>query len=163
MRGQLPDTTPFVGLAVRGKALLPADADGDQLAAVLRRALHTIECRELGPAAAKQEFGPFADTQEGRVLVSVDEDQLRARRPGHDELHQLVRAVRERVPAVDVALVSPERSLLLMDEMAYVVGKSAESARGAELAGPSWLYELRRPLRPVWQYPNAAHTAADER
>lgn len=32
---------------------------------MLRRALHTVECRELGPEAAQQQFGPFADTVEG--------------------------------------------------------------------------------------------------
>ncbi|WP_331752159.1 hypothetical protein [Streptomyces sp. NBC_00829] len=162
MSGPLPDATPFIGPIGRGKALLPAGADADQLAAVLRRALHTVECRELGPAAAKQQFGLFADTMEGRVIVSMDESELLARYPGHEELQRLTRAVRERGPAVDVVFVAPQRSILLMDEMAHVLGKNAESTSGAQLAGPSWLYELRRPL-PVSLYRSAACRASDGR
>ncbi|MFI6689505.1 hypothetical protein [Streptomyces sp. NPDC050485] len=149
----------FIGRIGVGKALLPADAGVDQLAAVLRRALRTVECRELGPAAAQQKFGPFADTTEGRMTVFMDEDQLGTHRPGHEELQQLARAVRERGPAVDVVLVSPTPPMLLVDEVPHVVGESAGSAPGA----PGWLYELRRPLRPVGWYASDAHTAADER
>ncbi|MFD6967415.1 hypothetical protein [Streptomyces sp. NPDC059949] len=148
--------TPFIGHTARGKAALRPGADADQLAAVLRRALHTIECRELGPAAAGQQFGPLADTREGRVIVSADEAHIRARHPGHDELRQLVRAVRERGPAVDVVLVPPLPTLLLMDEMAHVVGESARSACGAEPGAARWLFEMRRPLRPC---PAGADTA----
>lgn len=125
---------------------------------MLRRALHTVECRELGPEAAQQQFGPFADTVEG-VTVFLDEDDVRARHPGHEELHQLARAVRERGPAVDVALVAPTPSVMLLDEMSHVVGKAAEPVQGA--AGR--LYEPRRPLRPVRWHPSAARAAADDR
>ncbi|MFJ5850838.1 hypothetical protein [Streptomyces sp. NPDC092903] len=151
--------TPFIGHTTRGKAALRPGADAEQLAAVLRCALHTIECRELGLAAAEQQFGPLADTQGGRVIVSVDEAHIRARHPGHDELQQLVHAVRERGPAVDVALVPPPPALLLMDEMAHVVGEGARSAPGAEPGAARWLFEMRRPIRP---YPAGADTA-DER
>ncbi|MFD3781358.1 hypothetical protein [Streptomyces sp. NPDC058612] len=94
--------------------------------------------------------------------MSVDEAHIRARLPGYDELQQLLRVVRERGPAVDVALVPPAPSILLMDEMAYVVGESARSARGAELGAASWLFEMRRPLRPLRPNPAVAGTA-DER
>lgn len=159
MTAQLPDMTPFTGHTARGKAVLRPGADADQLAAVLRRALHTIECRELGPVAAGQQFGPFADTQEGRVIVSVDEAHVRTCHPGNHELQQLVRGVRERGPAVDVALVPPPPTILLMDEMAHVVGESARSAPGAEPGAARWLFEMRRPLRPLRPYPAGADTA----
>ncbi|WP_327740450.1 hypothetical protein OG749_46035 (plasmid) [Streptomyces nojiriensis] len=147
MNDQLPAPV-FMGRIGHGKALLPADTNAGQLASALRRALHTVECRELGPEAAQQRFGLFADTVEGRVTVFMDEDELQARHPGH-EVHELARAVRERGPAVDVELVSPKPSIVLMDEMAHVVGKSAESASGTGLPGPSRRYELRRPLWPL--------------
>ncbi|MFE2271415.1 hypothetical protein ACFXB4_19480 [Streptomyces lavendulae] len=147
MNDQLPEPV-FIGRIGRGKALLPADADADQLASALRRALHTVECREVGPDAAQQRFGVFADTVEGRVTVFMDEAELRARHPGH-EVHELAGAIRERGPAVDVVLVSPKPSIVIMDEMAHVVGKSAESAAGTGLPGPSRRYELRRPLWPL--------------
>ncbi|ATM24551.1 hypothetical protein SMD44_p10052 (plasmid) [Streptomyces alboflavus] len=73
----------------------------------LKRALHTIECRELGPEAAEQRFGRFADVSEGHVFLSLDSDRLLARHPEHEELRELVRAVRERGPAVNVTLTSP--------------------------------------------------------
>ncbi|MDX3207722.1 hypothetical protein ABZZ79_22755 [Streptomyces sp. NPDC006458] len=150
MSNQLPDPTTFIGPIGRGKAPLPGDADADQYTAVLRRALHTVECRELGPEAAGQKFGPFADTADGRVTVLVDEDQIRHRHPGHDELNHLTRAVRERGPAVDVIMVPP--TMLFMDEMAHVASKAAEPASAA-LAGPTrWVYEPSRPLRPVRWY-----------
>ncbi|MGC0379838.1 hypothetical protein [Streptomyces sp. SAI-129] len=41
MSDQLPDPTAFIGPIGRGKAPLSGDADADQYAAVLRRALHT--------------------------------------------------------------------------------------------------------------------------
>ncbi|MFJ9967138.1 hypothetical protein [Streptomyces avermitilis] len=135
MSNQLADPTTFIGLIGRGKAPLPGDADADQYAAVLRRALHTVECRELGPEAAGQKFGPFADTADGRVTVLVEEDQIRHRHPGHDELNHLTRAVRERGPAVDVIMVPPKTTMLFMDEMAHVASKAAEPASGPALAG----------------------------
>ncbi|MEU0110630.1 hypothetical protein ABZ313_35440 [Streptomyces sp. NPDC006251] len=91
----------------QGKRTLPADADVGEFVAQLQRALHTIECRELGPAASAERFGPFADTGEGLVVLAIDADQLLARHVGQEELLDLVRAVRERGPAVDVTLVSP--------------------------------------------------------
>ncbi|WP_208105432.1 hypothetical protein [Streptomyces sp. GC420] len=166
MSDQLPDPATFIGSIGRGKAPLPADADADadQCAAVLRRALHTVECRELGPEAAGQKFGPFADTADGRVSVLVDEHQLRARHPGHAELHHLARAVRERGPAVDVVLVPPKPTMVFMDEMAHVVSTVAGPASGPALAGRTrWVYELSRPLRPVWWSPRGDREAADER
>ncbi|MFF7449817.1 MULTISPECIES: hypothetical protein [unclassified Streptomyces] len=164
MSDQLPDPTAFIGPIGRGKAPPPGDADSDQYAAVLRRALHTVECRELGPEAAGQKFGPFADTSDGRVTVLVDEHRIRDRHPGHDELHHLAHAVRERGPAVDVVMVSPKPTMLFMDEMAHVVGKVAEPACGPAPAGPTrWVYEPSRPLRPLWWYPGGEREAADER
>ncbi|MCL3999209.1 hypothetical protein, partial [Streptomyces lavenduligriseus] len=114
MTDQLPAPEAFIGPSRRGKASLPADADAEQCAAVLRRALHTVECRELGPEAAGKQFGPFADTAVGQVTVLMDEDLLRARHPGEVELHRLARAVRERGPAVNVVLVPPKPTMVLM-------------------------------------------------
>lgn len=167
MSDQLPDPATFIGPIGRGKAPLPADADAHQCAAVLRRALHTVECRELGPEAAGQKFGLFADTADtadGRVSVLVDEDQLRARHPGHAELHHLARAVRERGPAVDVVLVPPKPTMVVMDEMAHVVSTVAESASCPTPTGRTgWVYELSRPRPPVWWSPRGDREAADER
>ncbi|MEU1155538.1 hypothetical protein ABZ369_21335 [Streptomyces sp. NPDC005918] len=163
MSEQLPDPAVFIGPMGRGKTPLPADADAGQLAAVLRRALRTVECRELGPAAAEQTFGPFADTTEGRMTVFMDEDQLRADHRGHEELRQLARAVRERGPAVDVVLAPLKPSVLLLDEMTHVVGKRGGSASGTGGAGTGWLYEMRRPLGPVLPFSGAARVAAVER
>ncbi|MEU0022091.1 hypothetical protein AB0C59_06905 [Streptomyces sp. NPDC048664] len=148
MSDQPPALEAFVGPIRRGKAPLPAGADADQCAALLRRALHTVECRELGPEAARKQFGPFADTADGRVTVFMDEELLRARHPGQVELHRLARAVRERGPAVDVVLVAPKPTMVLMDEMAHVVSKVAEPVSSLALAGRNrWVYELSRPLR----------------
>ena len=164
MSDQLPDPTAFIGPIGRGKAPLPGDADADQYAAVLRRALHTVECRELGPEAAGQKFGPFADTADGRVTVLVNEDQIRDRHPGHAELHHLARAVRERGPAVDVVMAPPKPTMLFMDEMAHVVSKSAEPASGPALAGRTrWVCELSRPPRPPWWSPGGDRETSDER
>ncbi|KOU73725.1 hypothetical protein ADK61_22305 [Streptomyces sp. XY66] len=162
MGNQLPGPTAFIGPIGRGKASLPGDADADQYAAVLRRALHTVECRELGPEAACQKFGPFADNADGRVTVLVGEDQIQDRDPGHDELSHLTRAVRERGPAVDVFMVPPTPTMLFMDEMAHVASKAAEHASGPALAGRArWVYEPSLPLRPIWWSPTGE--AADER
>jgi hypothetical protein len=164
MSDQLKDLATYTGTAARGKALLPADADADQCAVVLRRALHTVECRELGPEAAVQKFGPFMDTADGRVTVLMDEQQLRARHPDHGELHQLARAVRERGPAVDVVLVPPQPSVPFMDEMVHVAGKVAESGSGPELAGrPRWADVRSRPLRPGWWSARGGCEAEEER
>ncbi|MFI6113206.1 hypothetical protein [Kitasatospora sp. NPDC051164] len=163
MSEQLPDPAMFIGPMGRGKTPLPADADAGELASVLRRALHTVECRALGPAAAEQTLGPFADTTQGRMIVFMDEDQLRADRRGREELQQLARAVRERGPAVDVVLAPLKPSVLLLDEMAHVVGKSAGSASGTGEAGTGWLYAMRRPLGPDLPYSGAARVAAVER
>ncbi|MER6195981.1 hypothetical protein ABT234_01190 [Streptomyces sp. NPDC001586] len=113
MNDQLPAPV-LMGRIGHGKALLPADTNAGWLASTLRRALHTVECRELGAEAAQQRFGLFADTVEGRVTVFMNEDELQARHPGL-EVHELARAVRERGPAVE----------------------SAESASGTGLPGPS--------------------------
>lgn len=161
MSEQLPDPAMFICPLGRGKTPLPADADAGRLAAVLRRALHTVECRELGPAAAEQTS--FADTTEGRMTVFMEEDQLRADHRGHEELHQLARAVRDREPAVDVVLAPLKPSVLLLDETTHVVGKSAGSTSGTGRAGTGWLHEMRRPLRPVLPYSGAACAAAGER
>lgn len=162
MSEQLPDPAMFIGPMGHGKTPLPADADAGQLAAVLRRALHTVECRELGPAA-EQTFGPFADTTEGRMTVFMDEDQLRADHRGHEKVQQLARAVRDRGPAVDVVLAPLKPSVLLLDEMTHVVGKSTGSASGTGEAGTGWLYAMRRPLGPDLPYSGAARVAAVER
>jgi hypothetical protein len=95
---------PFVATMGRGWAQLPADGDASAFGDRLRRALHTIECRELGPQAARQRFGPFVDLTEGHLYVSVDPDRLLALYPKHGELHDLVQAIRERGPAVNVSL-----------------------------------------------------------
>uniref|UniRef100_UPI002F918081 hypothetical protein n=1 Tax=Streptomyces cellulosae TaxID=1968 RepID=UPI002F918081 len=87
--------------------MLPYDADADEFVTQLQHALHTIECRELGPAASAERFGPFVDTGKGFVILGIDADQLLARHDGHEELHDLLRAVRQRGPAVDVTLVPP--------------------------------------------------------
>ncbi len=164
MSDQLADPTAFAGAIGRGKAPLSDDADADQYTAVLRRALHTVECRELGPEAAGQKFGPFADTSDDRVTVLVDEHQIRDRYPGHDELHHLAHAVRERGPAVDVVMVLPKPATPFMDEMAHIVSNVAEPACGSAPAGPTrWVYEPSRPLRPLRWYPGGEREAADER
>ncbi|WP_060880719.1 hypothetical protein [Streptomyces scabiei] len=163
MSEQLPDPAMFIGRMGRGRTPLSADADAGQLAAVLRRALHAVECRELGPAAAEQTFGPFADTTEGRMTVFMDEDQLRADHRDPEEVQQLARAVRDRGPAVDVVLAPLKPSVLLLDEMTHVVGTSAGSASGTGEAGTGWLYAMRRPLGPDLPYSGAARVAAVER
>ncbi|MCX4792278.1 hypothetical protein OG369_41490 [Streptomyces sp. NBC_01221] len=164
MSDQLPDSATFLGPTGRGKPPLPVDTDADQLTTVLRRALHTVECRELGSEAAQQQFGPFADTADSRVTVLIDEDQLRARHPGHSELHQLARAVRERGPAVNVVLVPPKPTMAFMDEMAHVDRQVAESASGAALAGrPRRGHDLDRLLRTVRWCPKGGREAPDER
>ena len=164
MSDQLPDPTAFVGAIGRGKAPLSGEADADQYTAVLRRALHTVECRELGPEAAGQKFGPFADTSDDRVTVLVDEHQIRDRYPGHDELHHLAHAVRERGPAVDVVMMLPKLATLFMDEMAHLVSKVAEPTCGPAPAGHTrWVYEPSRPLRPLRWYPGGERETADER
>lgn len=162
MSDQLPDSTTFVGPIGRGKAPLPADAD--QCARVLMRALHTVECRELGPRAAGQKFGPFADTADGRVTVPVGEEQIRHHHPGYDELRHLARAVSERGPAVDVIMAPPKTTILFLDEMAHVANRVAEPASGPAPAGPArWMYEPYRPLRPLQWSPRGEREEADER
>ncbi|MFJ3880751.1 hypothetical protein ACIPW5_25235 [Streptomyces sp. NPDC090077] len=49
------DQTALIGTLGQGKAPLPGYAGADQLAAVLmlKGALHTVECRELGPEASR--------------------------------------------------------------------------------------------------------------
>ncbi|WP_435057800.1 hypothetical protein [Streptomyces sp. bgisy060] len=161
MNDQLSDSTALVSPIGRGKASLPVDAD--QCATVLRRALHTVECRELGPEAARQRFGQLADITDGRVTVLVDEDQLPARHPNHSELHDLARAVRERGPAVGVVLVPPQPTIVFVDEMAHVIAKAVKSVFGPPLTGRTrWTYEQRQPLRPVWWAPRGEREAADE-
>ncbi|OLO25895.1 hypothetical protein PZ61_0236415 [Streptomyces sp. MNU77] len=164
MSDQLPDSATFLGPTGRGKPPLPVDADAGQIAAVLRRALHTVECRELGSEAAQQQFGPFADTADSRVTVLIDEDEFRVRHPGHGELHQLARAVRKRGPAVNVVLVPPKPIMVVMDEMAHVVRLVDESASGAALAGrPRRGHGLDRLLQAVRWCPNGARELGDER
>ncbi|WP_331726417.1 hypothetical protein [Streptomyces sp. NBC_00470] len=97
---------PVVGRVGRGWLQLPADAGAGAFANQLKRALHTIECRELGPEAARQRFGQFADVQEGHVFLSLVPERLLARHPEHAELRDLIRAIGERGPAVNVTLVS---------------------------------------------------------
>ncbi|WEH37803.1 hypothetical protein PZB75_30845 (plasmid) [Streptomyces sp. AM 4-1-1] len=160
----MSDSATFLGPTRTGKPPLPVDADAGQIATVLRRALHTVECRELGSEAAQQQFGPFADTADSRVTVLIDEDELRVRHPGHSELHQLARAVRERGPAVNVVLVPPKPIMAVMDEMAHVVRQVAESASGEAPAGrPRQGHELDRLLRTVRWCPKGAREATDER
>ncbi|MFE9137990.1 hypothetical protein [Streptomyces sp. NPDC007355] len=164
MSNHQTDLTAFMGPIGRGKAALPHDADVDRLPAVLKRALHTIECRELGPKAAVQKFGPLADTAGGRVTVLVAQEQIRARHPSNDELHHLARTVRERGPAVDVFMVLPKPIVPFMDEMAYVVSRAAEPASGLALAEPTpWDFELSRSPRPLWWFPGGDREAPDER
>ncbi|MGC0379837.1 hypothetical protein [Streptomyces sp. SAI-129] len=99
------------------------------------------------------------------MTVLVDEHQIRDRHPGHDELHHLAQAVRERGPAVDVVMVPPKPTMLFMDEMAHVVGKVADPACGPAPTGPTrWVYEPSRPLRPLrWHPGEGERKAADER
>lgn len=97
---------PSFGTFGRGWSQLPPDADASAFVDRLKRALHTIECRELGPEAARQRFGPYADVQEGHVFLHLDPDRLLARNPEHHALHDLIRAIRERGPAVNVTLTS---------------------------------------------------------
>lgn len=99
----------LIGPVTLGKGNLPPDSDVWLFVKQLKRALHTIECRELGSAAAGVRFGPFADTHEGHRVLRIDADRLLARHPAHEELHELLRAVRERGPAVNVTLSSPPR------------------------------------------------------
>lgn len=163
MSDQLPDPAAFIGPIARGKAPLPADADADQCAAVLRRALYTIECRELGPEAAGKKFGPFADTMAGVVSVLMDESQARARHLEDADLHRLACTVQERGPAVDVALAPPRPTTVVLDEMAHVANMAADLDRGADsaLTGPArCLSELSRPRQPLWWSPRGDRGAA---
>ncbi|MEU7072999.1 hypothetical protein AB0B30_28095 [Streptomyces narbonensis] len=158
------DQTALIGPLGQGKAPLPGDAGADQMAAMLKRALHTVECRELGPETASQKFGPFADTTVGRVTVLVDEEQIRHHHAGHDELHHLMRAVRERGPAVGVLLVPSKPTVLVMDEMAHITSKTADPASGPALAGPTrWVYEPSRPMRPLRWSPRGEREEANDR
>ncbi|GLX22438.1 hypothetical protein [Streptomyces lavendulae] len=158
------DQTALIGPLGQGRALVPGDAGAHQLAAVLKRALHTVECRELGPEAASQKFGRFADTTVGPVTVLVDEEQIRHRHASHDELHHLMRAVRERGPAVGVLLVPSKPIVLVMDEMAHIASKAAEPASGTALAGPTrWAYEPSWPMRPLRWLPGVEREEANER
>ncbi|WP_031049031.1 hypothetical protein [Streptomyces sp. NRRL F-5650] len=162
MSDQLPDPTAFVGAIGRGKA--PLRVTPTPTSTRPCSGAHTVECRELGPEAAGQKFGPFADTSDDRVTVLVDEQQIWDRYPGHDELHRRAHAVRERGPAVDVVMVLPKPATLFMDEMAHVVSKVAEPTCGPAPAGPTrWVYEPSRPLRPVWWSPRGEREAVDER
>ncbi|MEE1820967.1 hypothetical protein PUR61_01940 [Streptomyces sp. BE20] len=96
----------LIGRATSGKRVLPAGASRSEFVAQLRRALHTIECREVGPEGAERRFGRLADRGEGRQVLFIDADRLLAEHPD-DELLDLVRAVRQRGPATDVVLVPP--------------------------------------------------------
>ncbi|WDN55893.1 hypothetical protein [Streptomyces clavuligerus] len=133
MSDSLPVPAPSTGVVARGKPPLRAGTHADHAADMLRRALHTVECRELGPDRAEQLFGLLADKADGRVSVAVDAGGLLARHPGHEELHRLVRAVGERGPAVDVFLVRLKPVVGIMDEMAHVLGRAAEQASGLTL------------------------------
>ncbi|MFF9143154.1 hypothetical protein ACF09G_37130 [Streptomyces albogriseolus] len=106
MRHTPSGTAPFIAAMGRGKASLPPDADAGVVVGLLKRALHTIECRELGPHAATQRFGQFADTEPGHVFVPVDPERLLAQHPDHAELHGLLQAVRDRGPAVAVTVAT---------------------------------------------------------
>ncbi|MFD8413963.1 hypothetical protein ACFV2Q_19760 [Streptomyces sp. NPDC059650] len=164
MSNHQTDQTALIGPLGQGKAPLAGDAGADQMAAVLKRALHTVECRELGPEAGSQKFGPFADTTVGRVTVLVDEEQIRHRHASHDELHHLMRAVRERGPAVGVLLVPFKPTVLVMDEMAHIASKAAEPASGPALAGRTrWAYEPTRPWGPLWWSPRGEREGTDGR
>ncbi|WP_329156096.1 hypothetical protein OIU91_42155 (plasmid) [Streptomyces sp. NBC_01456] len=99
----------LIGPVTLGKANLPPDSDVRLFVNQLKRALHTIECRELGSAATEVRFGPFADTYEGHRVLWIEADRLLAQYPAHEELHELLRAVRERGPAVNVTLSYPQR------------------------------------------------------
>ncbi|MFC5148976.1 hypothetical protein [Streptomyces aureoversilis] len=85
---------------------MPPDAEVGEVVDQLRRALHTIECRELGPEASTQRFGQFADLGGDRRVIFLDPDGLLARHPEHGELHALLGAVQRRGPAVDVTLAA---------------------------------------------------------
>ncbi|MFK0119231.1 hypothetical protein [Streptomyces sp. NPDC090994] len=163
MSDQMPDPATFLGPTGTGKPPLPVDADAGQIATVLRRALHTVQCRELGSEAAQQQFGPFADTADSRVTVLIDEDELRIRHPGHSEVHQLARAVRERGPAVNVVLVQPKPTMAVMDEMAHVVRSPSRPPERRRPGGPGRGHELDRLLRTVRWCPKGAREATDER
>ncbi|MFD8727792.1 hypothetical protein [Streptomyces sp. NPDC059611] len=163
MSDHLPDVTVCSGRAARGKPPLPVEADAEQLVSVLRRAMHTVECRELGSEAAQQRFGLLADTTHSRVTVYVDDEQLRSRFPGRSEAHQLARAVRERGPAADVVLVSLRPAILVMDEMAHVVRRIAESSSGAVWAGiAAQGYGIARAQRMVRWLPRDGREVTDE-
>ncbi|MFE4516807.1 hypothetical protein ACFRMQ_21735 [Kitasatospora sp. NPDC056783] len=99
----------LLGRPTSGKQPLPADAPVGEFVAQLRRAVHTIECREAGPEAARQRFGLFADRTQGRQVLFADPDRLLAEHPGEEELRDMVQAVRERGPAVGVVLIPPSR------------------------------------------------------
>lgn len=107
MDHQLSNRSWQFGSVTRGKQRLPPEATTTEFVAQLKRAKHAIECRELGPDAARARFGPFVDTGQERFVIFTDTERLLARRPVDHELHELVRTVRERGPAVDVFLVSP--------------------------------------------------------
>lgn len=107
MDHQLSNRPWQFGSVTRGKQGLPPEAATAEFVAQLKRAKHAIECRELGPDAARDRFGPFVDTGEERFVIFADAEKLLARRPVDQELHELVRTVRERGPAVDVFLMPP--------------------------------------------------------
>jgi hypothetical protein len=74
---------------------------------LLRRSLHTIACRELGPTAARHAHGELADTTTEPITLLLDTDALSAHLTGDKELQALLRAVQARGPAVGVTLAHP--------------------------------------------------------
>lgn len=99
--------TLYMGPSVRGMRALPPDAEVGEVVAQLRRALHPIECHELGPEASTQRFGQFADLDGDWRVIFLDPDGLLARHPEHEDLHALLGAVEQRGPAVDATLAAP--------------------------------------------------------
>lgn len=89
------DESLFIGRPSTGKARLPLDADIAAFVSQLRRAELEIGMREGGAR-------PIADYP--LYVLSVDPEQLRARHPDSEELHQLLDIVASRGPAVDVVM-----------------------------------------------------------
>ncbi|MFF4205727.1 hypothetical protein ACFYZ8_34325 [Streptomyces sp. NPDC001668] len=98
------DGEVFIGEVTVGKAALPPDADAQLVVRQLRRALHEVEVRELGPAAAAERFGPFtgsSDSPHMRYVLPLSAGLLERHRD-HAELLDLYRTLQLRGPGVNV-------------------------------------------------------------
>ncbi|WP_189969479.1 hypothetical protein [Streptomyces violascens] len=114
MTPSTPDEEPLMvnGQTLRGHRNITVESghDIDHVLLQLKIALRTVAFREQGPQAAheaRRNFGLLADTRMDNVTLTVDADRYLALHPDHQELHTLIRTLRDRGPAVGVTLTNP--------------------------------------------------------